>query len=212
VTDAPLLIRWRWDGADDYPGAVCLTSDENKRAAAFIHPEKGRRFAAFRARLRELLGRELGLAPAAVVLEQGRYGRPELAGTSTGLHFNLAHSGPEVVYAFSRRGPIGVDLELQREISNLEPLLEQTFSRDEAAVIRASSSAHESFFRFWTAKEAVMKAAGMGMALSPKRIRLTGSTRIELETVEGMAAETAGWRLQELAAEPGISGHLCLTF
>jgi len=120
VTDEPLVIRWRWDGTDDYPGAACLSSAEKERAAAFVDAEKGRRFAAFRARLRELLGQELSLAPEAIVLARGRHGRPTLADTSARLHFNLAHSGPEVVYAFSRSGPVGVDLEVHRELSNID--------------------------------------------------------------------------------------------
>ena len=210
MTGAPLVIRWRWDGADDYPGVSCLNSEERQRAAAFIDPKKGRRFAAFRARLRELLGQELSVAPAAIALEPGRYGRPELARPSA-LSFNLAHSGPEVVYAFSRSGDIGVDLELHRDLSDLDALMERTFSRREAEEIRASASPRECFFRFWTAKEAVMKAAGMGFALSARRIRIAGGARITLESVEGLEDESAAWRLQELPAEPGIDGHLCLT-
>ena len=96
--------------------------------------------------------------------------------------------------------------------ASIDALLERTFTARETAAIRAAGSPSSSFFRFWTAKEAVMKAAGMGFTLSPQRIRLAVGARLELESVEGMESETAGWRLQELSVEPGLSGHLCLIF
>ena len=68
--------------------------------------------------VRTLLGDLLGEDPADVAIERhcvrcgsGDHGKPRLADTSAGIHFSLAHSGPHVVVAVSRAGPVGIDVE-----------------------------------------------------------------------------------------------------
>lgn len=90
-----------------------------------------------RAALRVLLGRYLGLAPAAVQFVYEPAGRPMLAAHD--LRFNVSHSGPRVAIAVAR-ADVGVDIELRRPAESL---------------------------REWTRHEAYVKALGMGIAGTP---------------------------------------------
>lgn len=117
-------------------------------------------------RLRSMLGRLLlrhglrlrGLDDGAGVTI-GQYGKPRLV---DGLaEFNLSHAGRWVVCALSPTA-VGIDVEQVRPFDLV--LAWRCFHRRECAALAAQPVAaqHDYFFRLWTAKEAYMKALGMG--------------------------------------------------
>jgi 4'-phosphopantetheinyl transferase len=75
-----------------------------------------------------------------------------------GIHWSLTHK-PGYVAGVAAPGPIGIDIEEIRPRS--ERLKDRIAGPEEWELI--DSEAPESFFRFWTAKEAVLKAAGVGL-------------------------------------------------
>lgn len=96
---------------------------------------------------------------------------------SRGWHWSIAHAGGRVAGALARHA-VGVDV---------EPLLEphadvaaHAFCAEERALLGEGS---ESFVRGWTAKEAVLKKLGVGLAeLSRCRIvAVAGEDLLELE-------------------------------
>lgn len=148
--------------------AGLLSAAEQERSARRL-PEVRRRAITSRGRLRQLLGRLLDAPPAAIELETGPQGKPTLAGRFSGLlEFNVSHSGDEGLIAISRRGPVGIDLEVAKptQAADWARLMAGTiFAADElvrwqqlpepqlaAAVLDA-----------WVAKEAVFKAIGTGI-------------------------------------------------
>lgn len=75
-----------------------------------------------------------------------------------GTFWSLSHK-PRFVVAVVGPAPIGIDIE---EITpRTEGLLDYIASKAEWALAERS---WETFFRFWTAKEAVLKAVGVGLA------------------------------------------------
>ena len=77
-------------------------------------------------------------------------------------------------FSLSRAGPVGVDLEFIRPVS-WEPMLKMMARHEEASTIRAALAERtglETFFRCWTAKEAILKAGGTGLKGGAPRIRL----------------------------------------
>ena len=76
-----------------------------------------------------------------------------------GIHWSLTHK-PAYVGGVAAPGPIGIDLEEIRPRS--ERLKDRIADPEEWNLIDAEHP--ESFFRYWTAKEAVLKAAGVGLA------------------------------------------------
>ena len=109
---------------------------------------------------REMLSAKLGRSPDELVFRRTEKGKPYLDGFP--LHFNLSHSGDFVACAISE-APIGVDIEALRPIR--EELCKKVCGADELAYVYPDGKFHsERFLRLWTAKEAILKQSGEGIA------------------------------------------------
>ncbi|MBK1986858.1 4'-phosphopantetheinyl transferase superfamily protein [Sphaerospermopsis aphanizomenoides BCCUSP55] len=173
-----------------------LSSDEVARAERFYFPEHRRRFIAGRGSLRAILGRYLGVAPAQVEFEYQQRGKPVLAAkfADSGLLFNLSHSQDLGLLGVSCQRLIGVDLEYIRPMSDLDNLAKRFFLLSEYEVIKSLSfeQKQQIFFRYWTCKEAYLKATGDGLVqLEQIEVSLTLTAPAQL-LVPG------DWNLQEL--------------
>lgn len=144
-----------------------LSSDEITRAERFYFPEHRQRFMAGRGTLRTILGQYLDIAPKQVEFEYQPRGKPLLAAkfADQGLLFNLSHSQDLALLGISYQNQIGVDLEYIRTMSDLEGLAKRFFSAREYEYLRLLSPAQQQqiFFRYWTCKEAYLKATGDGL-------------------------------------------------
>ncbi len=144
-----------------------LSSDEIARAERFYFPEHRQRFMAGRGTLRTILGQYLDIAPKQVEFEYQPRGKPLLAAkfADQGLLFNLSHSQDLALLGISYQNQIGVDLEYIRTMSDLEGLAKRFFSAREYEYLRLLSPAQQQqiFFRYWTCKEAYLKATGDGL-------------------------------------------------
>jgi 4'-phosphopantetheinyl transferase len=80
---------------------------------------------------------------------------------------------------------VGVDLEYIRPISDVLALAKRYFSPGEYAVMRGlpPNKMQEVFFRYWTCKEAYLKATGAGLAqLEQIEVSLTPGQQALLKT------------------------------
>ncbi|MBE9249740.1 4'-phosphopantetheinyl transferase superfamily protein [Dolichospermum sp. LEGE 00240] len=173
-----------------------LSSDEIARAERFYFPEHRQRFMAGRGTLRTILGQYLDIAPKQVEFEYQPRGKPLLAAkfADQGLLFNLSHSQDLALLGVSYQHQIGVDLEYIRTMSDLEGLAKRFFSAREYEYLRLLSPAQQQqiFFRYWTCKEAYLKATGDGLVqLEEIEIDLTPNQPSKL-LVSG------DWSLREL--------------
>lgn len=184
-----------------------LAEAELERASNFALEKSRQSFVTTRVALRSLLGRYLGLAPREVPIAFGPNGKPQLAAGE--LHFNLAHSGDLALIAFTRQGPVGVDLEQLRPMKNAIELAQRNFHPNELAVMRAAGDTDRSrtFLRFWTRKEAVVKALAVGIG-HPLETFDVGSDIVELRTT-GLGATTC--YLSDLAPSAGYLAALATT-
>lgn len=84
-------------------------------------------------------------------------------------YWSITHKARYVAAVVSP-GPVGIDLEEVRSVH--AGLYQRVAGEDEWHLASTGSGKREIFFRFWTAKEAVMKAAGTGIKdLSRIKIR-----------------------------------------
>jgi 4'-phosphopantetheinyl transferase len=155
-----------WLADLDEPGAAAMTAldaAERTRAMSFVRPQDGARFAASRAALRLVLARYLGGEPEELEFRVGAHGQPRLAGDE--VRFSLARDGGLAIVAVSR-GPVGADLERVEARPGLADVAAARFPAREAAGIAAGCCGAPtlSFYRHWTAKEAYLKAIGLGLA------------------------------------------------
>jgi 4'-phosphopantetheinyl transferase len=144
-----------------------LSPDERARAARLAAGDVRRRFVASRAALRDILAAYVGASPAGLRFRYGPHGKPALAPPLEWLHFNLAHSQDLAVVAVARR-PVGVDVERVRPLADGPlALAARTFAPGEVAALRAAPQSQQldEFFRYWTCKEAYVKARGAGLSL-----------------------------------------------
>jgi 4'-phosphopantetheinyl transferase len=115
------------------------------------------------------LSRYVDVAPREWQFAANAYGRPELGAThaSCGLRFNLSNV-PDIVACVVTRGcDVGVDVEPITRMQGEHSIAERYFTADESADIRAAAPERRSerFFRYWTLKEAYIKAHGSGLSL-----------------------------------------------
>ena len=77
-----------------------------------------------------------------------------------GTYWSITHK-PEYVAGVVATSAIGIDIE---KIRNCSPgLFSKTASNQEWALAKTTKNSWKTFFRFWTSKEAVLKACGTGI-------------------------------------------------
>jgi len=149
--------------------AELLAADECARAARYRFPGLATRFVAGRVALRCILGRYLGLDAQAVRLTYTANGKPGLADPETAagrIHFNLSHAQDLALCAVTLQQRVGVDVEYLHRRVTLDSIATRFFSPRECAVLQdlPPTERRQAFFRFWTCKEACIKATGQGLS------------------------------------------------
>lgn len=155
--------RARLDGT--HPGPAGLPAAERERAAAFLRDDAAGRWVASRWALRQVLSRYLDEPAAEIALELGENDKPQLADPSSGLRFNLSHSGDLALVAVAPDREVGVDIEQIEPARDLLALAERALAPEAVAEIRAAApdKQHLAFHRAWTRHEARLKCLGLGL-------------------------------------------------
>lgn len=139
-----------------------------------------------------------------VTVSRGLNGRPC---SDPPVDVSLSHSGGWIAVAACETGRIGIDVETLR---NVAPSLERRcLSAAELAWLdRAKPGVPRGlrFFRLWTAKEAYLKATGVGLAADPREVSIdhTGDEPRLL----GLAARC--WRFSCSTPAPGVCVTVCV--
>lgn len=186
-----------------------LSDDKRERAERFRFERHRVRFVVCRARLRQALGRRLGLTPVAVRFVYGPQGKPALR--EGHLHFNLAHSEDLALIGIADEA-LGVDLEWVKPVPELDAIARHHFSPAERAALDALNPAERTlgFFHAWTRKEAMLKATGHGLslALDHYTVSLAPGESPRVLEVKDAPGEAANWRLVHVEPEAGFVGAI----
>ena len=159
-----------WHGFEALLDAV-----EQARADSFRILADRRAYILAHALRRIALGEELNLMPSRLVFSSEPAGRPTLLyPCCRGLGFSHAHTRDAVVFALSREGPLGIDIEAHRPLPGgfnlLEPFLSQPDGLASSSHEEPDAEALTRFFFYWTAIEAFWKAAGTGLSTTNPRV------------------------------------------
>jgi 4'-phosphopantetheinyl transferase len=140
--------------------ARTLSEAERERAARFGTVELRDRYVVGRATLRVILGATLALDPARVGLVRGHRGRPEVEGGA--LDFNVSHTRGTGLFAVTRTGRVGVDIEHGDRALNVDGVARKFMSPREQGMLAglAGDARRRALLRLWTCKEAMSKATG----------------------------------------------------
>jgi phosphopantetheinyl transferase len=113
--------------------------------------------------LKALLAYYLQTTAESLCFHFNAFGKPALMDAT--IHFNLSHSEHYLALALCKTSEIGVDVQTMR--SSLDPLAiaARFFHQSEYQWLQALPTKAQQFFfyRLWSAKEAVLKAAGVGI-------------------------------------------------
>lgn len=183
-----------------------LDDDERNRANRFMQARHRDQYIVAHGVLRYLLGRYLGLAPASLRFGRGASGKPCLVGPHAGLAFNLTHSHGRALLAVGDR-QLGVDLEMASANVEIMEIAERYFFGTELADIRSQSSGlqRRAFYRYWVAKEAVLKAEGVGLGFPLDRFAVAfdpgDASRASVHSKDTSQLSDEWW-VRMLASEP----------
>jgi phosphopantetheinyl transferase len=149
-------------------GLPPATAEERAEAGSHADPDG---FLHRRRLARALLAPQLGRPAAAIrILRDQAGGAPRIAAPAGGLFISFSARAGINALALARR-PVGIDIELLRPAAAIPWNM---LRGEEQAALRALPEAARdaAFLRLWTAKEAVAKALGTGLALPPEAIRI----------------------------------------
>src|SRR5579884_3446051 len=138
-----------------------LSPDELLRAANMRIEAARRRFLVARGALRVLLARYLGAEPDELIFETGERGKPSLTGSP--LCFSVTHSGELCLIAVTDERQVGVDVELLKPRRDPLRVARRYFTPGECDAIEDAADPTASFYLYWVAKEAFLKATGLGI-------------------------------------------------
>jgi 4'-phosphopantetheinyl transferase len=183
--------------------ASLLSADESERAARFRFARDRRRFNICRAALRMLLASYLEEEPSRLTFSYAGNGKPELGGIheSSGLRFNVSHSGDMACVGVTSERRIGVDIEAIRYDVEIKAIAERFFSVSEQRDLAGlpAEDQHRGFFNCWARKEAYVKALGSGLSrpLSEFDVSLRPGEPAGLLATRPDPNEAKGWTMLE---------------
>ena len=184
-----------------------LDGEERSRWQRFQSPVAQRRYVLCRAALRAVLCREVGCLNESLAFEAAKHGKPFalVGGQPASISFNVSHSGNHGLIAVAPRGRLGVDVEERAPRRNLDNLIEGVFSPQEKAELESLEGCQQlhAFFRFWTIKEALVKAHGKGLSMKVAELEIPEDMRRGAPRCVGQFAQIPGssWCLEDIGTK-----------
>lgn len=162
------LARLRGDGL------ALLSPEEVSRFDGMKHRGPADGFLLGRVLLRRVLALYLETRPEMLAFDIDVHGKPALADRSLPIHFNLSHSGSDVVLAVTCCPAIGIDLESLERRDTAHRIACQFFSQAERrciATLGPAGALHA--LMLWSFKEAIVKAEGGSLWSSLEALSLS---------------------------------------
>lgn len=186
-----------------------LTASERERYLSYRQESDRSRFITGRVLAKTLVGRRLGRFAREVEFDASctdcdrQHGPPRVPGSA--IRLSISHSGELVGVALTEGAPIGLDVERAGRKAD-DALLEYALNEDELAGLRGlpAEQRAEEFFRYWTRKEALMKATGRGLRIPLRAITLAPPgtpPALVSSTDPSLSADTA--QLADLCPQDG---------
>jgi 4'-phosphopantetheinyl transferase len=191
--------------------ADLLSYGERQRAASLRDAAERARFATGRALLRLLLAERLYVQPSCVPLGYScrvcgarHHGKPLLLGLRARDRFSISHAGRRVAVALTTARSVGIDVEVDHDPGDPQrlALARLALSPTERPVYERlpGVARGRAMTLWWVRKEAVLKATGDGLAISPAAVLVSGPDR---------PPALVGWdarRLSESSRSVGFRG------
>lgn len=172
-----------------------LSPQEKSIATRFVHDLHRQRYIHAHCALRSILSSAIGEPAQSLEFASGLHGKPYLL-NHRDCAFNLSHSGDWGVVAIGKNPDlqdIGVDIEVTRNIDNLNDLAREVFTPGEMHELQQVSLEQKvpSFLHGWVRKESVLKALGTGLSLPAKLVHAgldASPAQVTVKTPDGLSS------------------------
>lgn len=216
VRDTPVECQVWWSTplpvANDH--LALLDAPERERYETFRREVDRRRFLTGRVLAKRVVAQHLGTDPARVSFDAtcpdcGKpHGRPQLPGSA--IELSISHSGERIGLALVHGAPVGLDVEAT-DRESIDDLIRYAFTDAERASVDRLSAQERlaAFFGYWSRKEALMKASGLGLKLPLRALTVSAPGEpARLVASEHPALNPASTRLVDL--DPGTGYRAAL--
>ncbi|QBA63903.1 4'-phosphopantetheinyl transferase family protein [Muriicola soli] len=151
-----------------------LTKSERERSNKYRFEEDKHRFIICRILLKLLLVERTGLTINKIKLESSVNQKPFIPSYPS-IHFNVSHAGAYGLIAIANC-PVGIDIEYLNDQFDFMEILPNVFGAKEIdSIINAENEVY-AFYKYWTRKEAIVKASGKGL----------DSETVKIPTLDGL--------------------------
>jgi 4'-phosphopantetheinyl transferase len=200
-------VLW-WLAADDEGCGdwnrleALLDRAERDRASRFHFRHDYCSYVAAHALARCLLSSVVGGAPQEWRFTAGAHGKPEPVAAGP-FRLNLSHTRGLAVAALTAVDDIGVDAEWLNRQPPAHDLAQRYFAPSECAALEAAGPADAGieFLRFWTLKEAYVKAVGKGLSLPLQSLAFMLDPP-SVSFMDGQADDPAQWQFHQFNPTP----------
>ncbi|EMR74215.1 phosphopantetheinyl transferase [Thaumarchaeota archaeon SCGC AB-539-E09] len=141
-----------------------LSEKERTRVKSLRFKKDRIRYTIGQSALRNILAEYLELGPEEVCFSYMSTGKPKLESQKK-IQFNFSHSKDLAIFALNEKHRLGIDIEFEKEISELEKMIKYYCTNQEKATIKKlpNEKQKSAFYRFWTQKEAYLKGVEYGL-------------------------------------------------
>jgi 4'-phosphopantetheinyl transferase len=182
-----------------------LDKTEQTQARKLKNALLHKRYVEIHGRLRNLLAQMLNQSPEKIRIKKAEHGKPYLADYPE-LAFNLSHSADRLIIAVSWNCQLGVDIEICKQRINLPGLVEKCFAEEESAYWTKLPETQKilEFYRFWTRKEAFVKATGRGIASGLNQCVINPENPTEFLRIPDNFGKASAWHGLDIDLEQEI--------
>lgn len=138
-----------------------LSPQEVLRAQRYHQLRDSNRFIICRSFLKILIAKQKNIEVSQVYFEKSNSHKPYFPLDKT-LFFNVSHSGDFAIIAIGNC-ELGIDIEKIDPQFNYSEIIPIVYGITEIDAIQSSEDSRSMFYKFWTRKEAIVKAIGKGI-------------------------------------------------
>lgn len=186
-----------------------LSTEEKARAERLAAPYQSR-FIVSRGLLRDLLAYYCQRSPTQLHLSYSSSGKPLLISPpKQQIEFNLSHSQNIIVFAFTLKTPIGIDIEHKIPRKYLDQIAYRFFSADDYQRLKRLRDEEKLsvFFNTWVRNEALLKAFGHRLQTHPLS---QYQSSINNQLIANSAIKSTSYQVSTLSIFPDFAGAIAI--
>ena len=172
-----------------------LQQEERVKSDSFTKDEDRNRYMLGKIYVRKILANYLKTEPQNLGFKYSDRQKPILENHPM-TNFNISHSGDYIIIGLANKWSVGVDIELMDPHIDLYNLIIECMSTTEVSVILNSEMPRQTFYKYWTRKEALLKGIGIGSTDRLKDINCSDGLNLVPAEFSGFASSWKIWSFE----------------